>query len=441
MYVTCVFLGLSILMPVNALMSAPRYMVDYYRYCTGDPQAQPEHPLFWANILTFYNVVSLVTQIIFGPTVLTRTARSFSLQTRFIFAFVCMLSEVFVIAILPFIKVSQNTAIALFVVLTIVAGIGKSYLEASCYVLVGNLPSKFMSAIMFGCGFSGFIASALQCIIKVSLPDTYDAVLNQAHIYFALTLAVMVVAFVMTLLLRFNSYAQEHIAEYSLLRKDSTKCDADGVTKQSNEPVDVLAEIYYSETCRVPQNEHNTDVKPGADVSKMTTAEQLLATPVMPVIKIIYPMQISCFLCFFLALFIFPSLVIPIDRSHKWFATIAIFLYNCGDALGRFLTSFKKLWVLPRTVLIISAVRFVFIPLMLLCNYHVIPGHVAPYIFMFFVGLTNFFGALSMVHGTNMPGLSTTGQKLMAGQLMGISLLAGASFASLVAVGVVVALF
>lgn len=421
-YITCVFLGFSILMPINALMSAPRYMVDYYRYVTGDPHAKPNLPFFWANILTIYNVVSLVTQIIFGPTVLTRFARSLSLRTRFIFAFVCMMSEVLLVAILPPFKPSQNVAIALFIIVTFVAGVGKSYLEAACYVLVGNLPSKFMSAIMFGCGFSGLIASSMQCIVKVSLPDTYESVQTQAHIYFALTLSVMVIAFVLILLFRFNSFAQEHVPEYRALKYLKDDRDSSEFDRQSNE----LANA---------ENATAAD-----DQVKMTSAEQLLATPVMPVVKIIYKMQISCFFCFFLALFIFPSLVIPIDRTHNWFATIAILCYNCGDAIGRFATSFRCLWVSPKVTLILTFFRFLFIPLILLCVYHVIPGHVAPYIIMFFVGLTNFFGALSMVHGTQLQGLRTEGQKLMAGQLMGISLLGGASFASLIALAVVLVL-
>ncbi|KAH9600095.1 Equilibrative nucleoside transporter [Trypanosoma melophagium] len=171
--------------------------------------------------------------------------------------------------------------------------------------------------------------------------------------------------------------------------------------------------------------------------TEMTTSEQLRTTAIEPVLRVIYPMQVACFCIFFLSLFIFPSLVIPIDRADNWFATIAILLYHCGDATGRLSTSFRRFWPSRRVVLIVSFLRFLFLPLIFLCIYKQIPGHAAPYVFMFFVGLTNYFGALSMVLGPITPGLTTDGQKAMAGQLMGISLLAGASAASMLALVVV----
>ncbi|KAH9600201.1 Equilibrative nucleoside transporter [Trypanosoma melophagium] len=445
-YVACICLGVSLLMPINALTSAPSYMVYYYRYVTGDPDAEPNIPVFWANILTFYNVISLVTQIICGPTVLTRAARSLSLTTRFILALSFMMLEVLVIVVMPEGKVSQTAAIIAFILVTVMAGAGKSYLEATCYVLVGTMPPKFMSAVMFGCGFSGVVASVIQCIVKVSMPDTYESVLKQSHIYFSLALVIMFLSLLMALSLRFNSFAQEHIAEFRVLKqKRSREAEEESPATDSQrngnmEPIeetdeDKAKDVVYCDN-QTTQSPDESGIR--ASQSHMTTSEQLLATPVMPVMKTIYPMQVACFCIFFLSLFIFPSLVIPIDRADNWFATIAILLYNCGDATGRLSTSFRRFWPSRRVVLIVSFLRFLFLPLIFLCIYKQIPGHAAPYVFMFFVGLTNYFGALSMVLGPITPGLTTDGQKAMAGQLMGISLLAGASFASLIAIVVVV---
>ncbi|ORC86070.1 putative nucleobase transporter [Trypanosoma theileri] len=435
-------------MPINALTSAPSYMVDYYKYVTGNPEAEPNIPVFWANILTFYNVVSLVTQILCGPTVLTRAARSLSLTTRFILALSFMMVEVLVIVVMPEGKVSQTAAIVVFVLVTIVAGAGKSYLEATCYVLVGTMPPKFMSAVMFGCGFSGVVASVMQCIIKASMPDTYESVLTQSHIYFSLALVIMFLSLLMALSLRFNSYAQKHVAEFRVLKRkrdgdlEEEEKEAEGDDSRGAGNMEPIEDANEDKTKDVAYCDNDASTPPDnsatiPDQSNMTTSEQLLATSVMPVMKIIYPMQVSCFCIFFLSLFIFPSLVIPIDRTDKWFATIAILLYNCGDATGRFSTSFRRFWPSRRVVVIVSLLRFLFVPLIVLCIFKQIPGHAAPYVFMFFIGLTNYFGALSMVLGPITPGLVTDGQKVMAGQLMGISLLGGASFASLIAIVVV----
>ncbi|CBZ24809.1 nucleobase transporter [Leishmania mexicana MHOM/GT/2001/U1103] len=483
-YATCVLLGVSMLMPLNALVSAPAYMLDYYKYATRNPDAQPNSPLFWNNIFTFYNVASVVTQALVGPTVLTPWARKLSLSFRFLMALTLMMLEVFVILVIPTGGVSQVGAMAAFFIVTIAAGVGKSYLEATCYALVGTMPPKFMSAIMFGCGFSGVISSTLQCIIKASMKDTYESVLHQAYLYFSLSLGFMAVALAMALSLRFNTFAQEHVGEFRAIKraKDATKgLDVDAANKtaegevngtlSSNQhqpfaanPVAKGNDIYgdlidekadmarrkaegaggsddLSECEEVRVVDHqpgDTGSDSNVDDRNLTTSEQLQRTRAWPVAKFIWPLMAACFCNFFVSLLILPSLIIPVDRTDKWFATIAILLYNCGDATGRWLSSVKLLWPSHRVLFISIGCRFIFIPLTFLCIYKYIPGHPAPYVFFSLLGLTNgFFGAMAMVFGPIDPRLRTEGQRVMAGQMMGVSLLAGASLAAVMAMAIV----
>ncbi|XQJ25657.1 nucleobase transporter [Leishmania guyanensis] len=483
-YATCVFLGISMLMPLNALASAPAYMLDYYKYATRNPNAKPNIPIFWNNILTFYNVASVVTQALVGPTVLTPWARKLSLTFRFVMALTLMMVEVFVILVIPAGGVSQVGAIVAFFVVTVLAGIGKSYLEATCYALVGTMPPKFMTAVMFGCGFSGVIASVLQCIIKASMKDTYESVLHQAYLYFSLALGFMALALGMALSLRFNSYAQEKVGEFRAIKK-AKDAAADLNLEEGSEAIqpvlddtpssssrhqpfkgDMAAntEVYGhiieegSERARrkaegaddsdepsecddvqaVAHQVGDTPSESNADDRNLTTSEQLLRTRAWPVAKCIWPLMVACFFNFFVSLLILPSLIIPVDRTDKWFATIAILLYNCGDATGRWFSSVKFLWPTRKVLLICIACRFVFIPLTFLCIFRYIPGHAAPYVFFALLGLTNgFFGAMSMVLGPIDTRLHTEGQRVMAGQLMGVSLLAGASVSAMLALAIV----
>ncbi|KAL7704699.1 nucleobase transporter [Lotmaria passim] len=501
-YVTCVLLGISLLMPLNALTSAPSYMVNYYKYVTGSVNAKPNSTVFWANILTFYNLASVVTQALCGPTVLTPWARKLSLTIRFIFALSLMMLEVLVILVMPAGHVSQTGAMVAFFIVSISAGAGKSYLEATCYALVGTMPPKFMSAIMFGCGFSGVISSVLQCIIKASMESTYDATLHQAYIYFSLALGFMAVALTMALSLRWNSFAQDKVGEFRALKraadgfqKDDAAADEaelqaldDGVPAQADErqpyysgnspaaqqqeqeqekeqeqerPGEVYGNVVTEDKnkeerlrnkaaaiegteegseddqVRVVQ-EDVADSESNIDDRNLTTSEQMQRTKAWPIVKFIWPVMLACFINFFVSLFIFPSLIIPIDRIDKWFSTIAILLYNCGDACGRFSSSLSFLWPPRKVLLICVSCRAIFIPLTFLCIYDYIPGHPAPYVFMALLGLTNgFFGATAMVLGPIDTRLRTEGQRVMAGQLMGVSLLAGASVSALLALLVV----
>lgn len=489
-YITCVLLGISLLMPLNALTSAPSYMVDYYKYVTGDENAKPNSQVFWGNILTFYNLASVVTQAICGPTVLTPWARKMSLTLRFTLALALMMLEVLVILVMPTGRVSQTGAMVSFFIVSIAAGAGKSYLEATCYALVGTMPPKFMSAIMFGCGFSGVIASVLQCIIKASMESTYQSVLHQAYIYFSLALGFMAVALGMALSLRWNNYAQDHVGEFRALRRardgfqeenaaandaelhaidDAARSHADErhpyygetasaprsgevygdiVTEDKNKEdklrgkvagADGTEEGSEDDQVRVVRNDDDgVDSDSNVDDRNLTTAEQMQRTKAWPVMKLIWPVMLACFINFFVSLLILPSLIIPIDRVDKWFSTIAILLYNCGDACGRFSSSLSFLWPSRKVLLICVTSRLVFIPLTFLCIYHYIPGHAAPYVFFALLGLTNgFFGATSMVLGPIDSRLRTEGQRVMAGQLMGVSLLAGASVSALLALLIV----
>ncbi|CAC9466433.1 purine nucleobase transporter (NT3) [Leishmania donovani] len=484
-YATCVLLGVSMLMPLNALASAPAYMLDYYKYATRDPNAKPNSPIFWNNILTFYNVASVVTQALVGPTVLTPWARKLSLSFRFFMALTLMMVEVFVILVIPAGGVSQVGAMVAFFIVTIAAGVGKSYLEATCYALVGTMPPKFMSAIMFGCGFSGVISSTLQCIIKASMEDTYDSVLRQAYLYFSLALGFMGVALAMALSLRFNSYAQEHVGEFRAIKRanDAAKgLDVEETNKAAQEELNATLsssnqrqpfttnpaakgnEIYgdlvdeeadkarrkaegaggsdelseCDEVRVVGRQAGDTYSDSNADDRNLTTSEQLQRTRAWPVVKFIWPLMVACFCNFFVSLLILPSLMIPVDRADRWFATIAILLYNCGDATGRWLSSVKFLWPSHLVLFIGVGCRFIFIPLTFLCIFKYIPGHPAPYVFFALLGLTNgFFGAISMVFGPIDARLRTEGQRVMAGQLMGVALLAGASLSAMLAMAIV----
>lgn len=82
LFVTAIFVGVSMIMGVNAVNSAPSFMLDYYKYLHNDPNATPKHPTFWAKVLTFYTVVTQVTQSILEPTNLTQFFCRFSLLFR-----------------------------------------------------------------------------------------------------------------------------------------------------------------------------------------------------------------------------------------------------------------------------------------------------------------------------------------------------------------------
>lgn len=423
MLLTCFLLGVSALMPFNSLNSAPSFVPEYYKYASGDPNAKPERPKLWSNFVTFYNVVNAGTQIIFGQALLAKVVRRLPLTLRYTSSILLLMVEELVVILLPFGKVNQATAAAVLLSSGVVSGLGKAMLEATNFSLVGGMHPKYMSAAIFGGAFSGLITSVLQCIIKASMPDTYDSVLTQAHIYFGLTLGVLAIALLLALSLRCNSYVQQHLAAPPCTPESGEKHE------QLNTEVDA----------KEPIGEENatTTRRSSATGELASTFTDFGNVSVWLVLRQIYPLLLSVFGVFFVTLTVYPTLFLPIDRVDKWFDTIGILLYNIGDAVGRVLTIFQLLWP-PKIVLYCaSASRVLFVPLFYLCIFGYIPGHAAPYIFMLILGLSNgFLGGLGMLYGSTFPTL-TKGGRMVAGQMMGISLVAGLSVGSWVSLAFV----
>ncbi|CBZ32938.1 nucleoside transporter 1, putative, partial [Leishmania donovani] len=62
-YVVAFMCGVSMMMSVNAVFSAPAYIMTYYRYAMQDPEAVPLYTNFWNNVMTYYNLTGIVTSL------------------------------------------------------------------------------------------------------------------------------------------------------------------------------------------------------------------------------------------------------------------------------------------------------------------------------------------------------------------------------------------
>lgn len=83
----------------------------------------------------------------------------------------------------------------------------------------------------------------------------------------------------------------------------------------------------------------------------------------------------------------------------------------------------------------------VFIPLLILCAKGIIPTQAAGYVLTAILAITNgFFGTLTMVYTPLTPGLTTDGERALAGQCTGVCLLIGCSVGVLLQLAVVLAL-
>ncbi|KAH9600788.1 Equilibrative nucleoside transporter [Trypanosoma melophagium] len=398
-YFTAFMCGISMLLPVNAIFSAPLYIMHYYQYVTKKPDAQAENTNFWNNALTYYNLVSLVTSLIAEPLTLTKIFRRIPLQVRMLSALAFLWVEIIVLMVVPAVGSTEVGAIVTILIAGFISGSGKSVFESTAYGLFSAFPHRFMAALMGGAGVAGALTSILQIIVKAALPEDYEGIRVQSKIFYGLMVGIQGIAFIMLILLRWNTYARQYTGALSGENTQKVK-DADTVEGKS------------------PENPPTEDPH--------STSESLVGTEIFFVLKIIYPMTIACAFNFFITLLLFPTVVVSVDPEDYWYGTVAVCIFNVCDVFGRFAPSLKAFWPPRWAVIVGSFARVVFLPLLLLASYHYIPSHAFNYVMMVLFGLSNgYIGGLTLVLGPLTKGLTTSGQRFVAGTMLGVSILVG----------------
>ena len=523
---TSLMVGLTMVMGINAINSAPSFMLDYYKYLAGSETAKPRSPIFWKQILNFYTVVTMVAQAVHEPTNLTSFMCRFSLLFRLELSCAVMIIELLVILIMPHTHVSESNAIAAMMIVAYLGGAARAYFENTGYAMFGPCPPIMLSGMLVGSAFSGALLSVVQIILLASMPSTYNAVLTQSLIYFCMAIGIIFVSGLLLSTLLYNPFARRYIAEFRShrspwaniyrLRKKTVKkvldrmsaqpgTDAslpetaaagtvDGAAKRyldnpsSDEEREMQEDDVLDEHCLedgphhredvlfddreyANREEHeaaaaslepkgaakerassyaNLDASGSPSVSKdevsgqaeedegLTTAELLQEVKLWPVIKKIWPMMLTCFLTFGLTYLIYPGIMLAVDSDSAWYTTLIMTVYNFTDLIGRVGSMWKRLWPPRKYVLVVSIVRVIFVPLMILCALHRIPTQVPSYVFTALMGLSNgFIGTLSMVYGPETPSLTTDGERAMAGQVTGACLLIGCAVGSLLQLALV----
>ncbi|KAG5484747.1 hypothetical protein LSCM1_06568 [Leishmania martiniquensis] len=211
---TSLFVGVTMVVGINAINSAPSFMLEYYKYLAGSEVAEPRAPVFWKNILNFYTVVTLVAQAIHEPTNLTSFMCRFSLLFRLEMSCVVMMIEMLVILIMPHTHVSEYSAITAMMIVAYLSGAARAYFENTGYALFGPCPPIILTGMMLGSAVSGALVSSLQIILKASMADTYSAILSQSLIYFCMAIGIIFLAALLLAALLYNPYAQRYVAEF-----------------------------------------------------------------------------------------------------------------------------------------------------------------------------------------------------------------------------------
>ncbi|KAL7698537.1 nucleoside transporter 1 [Lotmaria passim] len=457
-YVVAFLCGVSMLMPVNAVFSAPSYMVEYYLYATQNPYLVPKMTNFWSNVMTYYNLIGLVTGLVMEPLTLLKSFRRIPMLVRLLGGLIILIVEIIVLMAVPARGTDEGGAVATICMAGFISGLGKSIFESTVYGMFGAFPPSFTSTMMGGVGVSGVITSLIQIIVKAALPNTYEGVKKQSYIYYSLDVGIQGTTFFALIMLRFNSFAREHFGDLGGVKSkvdagsfawdvphgsgmeavEEMKHDAEPVAGEVQTQVakmkkdDPLLEREHSD-----KNEDTVEALP--EVIAPTSNEILRATAVFTVFRDVKWMFVSCGFTFLITLFLFPSIATGMFPRSKWFATVSVFIFNCCDVLGRFSPSLKFMW--PRSyekrwiIVAASFARVIFVPLLLLYSYHYIPSEAYGYVMEVIFGFSNgYVGSMSLVLGPQSRGIDNDGKRFVAGTLMGISILVGGTIGTVLSI-------
>ena len=207
--------------------------------------------------------------------------------------------------------------------------INDSVFQGAFTTIIARFPSRFMGAMMQGQGLGGILSSGLSVILLLlGSGDTVEV----ATWYFVFATIFLLVSLLFYIMVNYISFYKHFLGNEKELGIQSQ------AENQSTSPLGHLK-----------------------------------------VVKKIWKLMISIFLVYVLNMSVYPALARlaePVHESEKWkvyFLPVGVFFaFNFLDFIGRIVAGFVK-WPKPTAsgsnlCLLFSVLRFIFVPLLLLCN-------------------------------------------------------------------------
>ncbi|KPA75074.1 putative Nucleoside transporter 1 [Leptomonas pyrrhocoris] len=144
-YVVAFLCGVSMMMPVNAVFSAPSYITTYYLYATHNPDFVPSMTNFWSNVMTYYNLIGLVTCLVMEPLTLLKGFRRIPMLVRLLGGLCILILEIIVLMAVPARGTNEGGAVAAICMAGFIGGFGKSIFESTVYGMFSAFPPTFMA--------------------------------------------------------------------------------------------------------------------------------------------------------------------------------------------------------------------------------------------------------------------------------------------------------
>ncbi|CAJ1009924.1 putative Nucleoside transporter [Leishmania naiffi] len=489
LYAAGAVLGLCYLFVYNSFLSSPSYMEHYFQFAavkyTDDVRTLPQamNKPFWSKISTWVTVLMILPMFLLQFVILTPWVLRQKVQYRIITSAVFSLVAALLVPVCAAGGgVSERASMAVLIISCIVAGGATTVLQSALFALFGSLPTKYITALVMGGGFSGSVNSVLRIIITVALPSTFSGVKTGAVIFFSIGMLLMVAVIVITVLLRFSPLVRSYCKDYRRSSDSAFNVQGEGEKSQPPRECDCATAPHSDSTpTQERMAEHGADkmgIAMGAaqnlddgEAQAYTTGkcENAAGCPlswqdtdanveeaeasVFAVVRKIWLMLLCLAASMFTSLVLFPGIGLSAmykDRNVTGGSTAAkdtawskeaimpmvvILMFNVGDTIGRLIVNFQKLWCPQRFVPVLVVARAIVcvIPLALgISTPRVINSNANPIVVFLLLGSTNgYVLGLAIAYGSGDPRL-TTKEREIAGPCICFAILGGITFGSVV---------
>mmetsp|Transcript_5948 Transcript_5948/g.15058 ORF Transcript_5948/g.15058 Transcript_5948/m.15058 type:complete len:444 (+) Transcript_5948:355-1686(+) len=367
-------MGMGLLLPWNAFITA----VDYFTALYPGKHVDRVIPVA-------YNVPNLLAMCATLP-----FSQTFGARLRIIVGFSGFLFCTVAIPVIDTLMLGGSgtgttATYAITISLAALLGASDGVAQGSLFGAAGCLPARYTQAVCAGTSYSGLVVSLLRIATKAALPMTAPGLRSSAFLYFGIASATVALCIAidgaviprLPVVKHFKGGGSALAANPA--RESGKKGDepTPDLTADSG-PTLPLGDAEIEMT--VLENVEAADVD--GDVLLLnpsrSTKPRLNVKDYLDVVRHMKYEAISLVVVYWVTLSIFPGFLAEDVHSESmgdWYPILLITAYNVGDAVGKggplVLPS-----VAPRAVLLLSLLRFLFIPAFILSAAYAAPAWV-----------------------------------------------------------------
>ena len=385
------FLGLGNLFPWNSFITASYYFSD--RFCGSAFEGSFEN--YFTVSFTVCQTLGLALTILF--------CENWAIDTKVMYPLTLYSLVFLATTMMVGIYIEATYFFEITIILTCISGLCGSLLSAGIFGMAAYFPGEFTGALMNGQGLAGLTVS-LSSLLTSAAGDEVDIcdddnanmenddnsckfhVSYSAMVYFGIATVVLALNIVSYIYLKKLKITKHYVdkfdnasdSSFAALEIDKSKKRGGGSLKNQLRSNLLITDI---DGVAIPNsNVGDFDSFNSFDKEQMRKSE-IMDTDgtVMAILKSIWIPALSVFLAFMVTIGVFPSLFVLIESEKQCdddtsrfyndlFIPFLFLIFNIFDFIGRVCAEKFKSLLNSKSILPFACLRFLFIPLFLLCN-------------------------------------------------------------------------